>query len=69
MPARTDNRIQLSLDFERRRIIPVPQAAKIWGISTDTFKRHYPHLIRKLSPRRNGVRLGDVLDAEPESAA
>jgi hypothetical protein len=47
----------------------VSQAAEFNGISEDTFKRHYPHLIRKLSPRRNGVRLRDVLDAEPESAA
>ena len=69
MPAPTDNRIQLSSGLERCRIIPVPQAAEFKGISPDTFRRHYGHLIRKLSPRRNGVRLGDVLDGEPESAA
>ena len=69
MPTPTNNRTQLPLDLERRRFISVPLAAEFVGISEDTFKRHYPHLIRKLSPRRNGVRLGDVLDAEPESAA
>jgi hypothetical protein len=69
MPAPTDNRFQLSPDQERRRIIPVQQAAEIRGISTDTFKRHYGHLIRKLSPRRNGVMLGDVLEPEETSAA
>jgi hypothetical protein len=68
MRASTDNRIQLSLNLERGRIIPVPQAAEIMGVSADTFRRHYGHLIRKLSPRRNGVRLGDVIDAELESA-
>jgi hypothetical protein len=69
MPAPSNNRIELSPAHERKRIIPVDQAAEIKGISPDTFKRHYSHLIRKLSPRRNGVMLGDVLDAEPESAA
>ena len=65
----SNNRTQLPPDLELSRIIPVSQAAEFNGISEDTFKRHYPHLIRKLSPRRNGVRLGDVLDGEPESAA
>jgi hypothetical protein len=26
----------------------------------ETFRRHYPHLIVELSPRRIGVRAGDV---------
>ena len=69
MSALTNNRTQLTPDQELGRIVRVSQAADIKGISEDTFKRHYSHLIRKLSPRRNGVRLGDVLDAEPESAA
>jgi hypothetical protein len=47
----------------RRRIISVPQAAEIKGVSPDTFKRHYSHLIKKLSPRRNGCELGEVIDA------
>jgi hypothetical protein len=51
---------QLSaLDLEKH--VSVPEAAKIRGISTDTFKRHYQHLIRKVSPRREGVKLRDLL--------
>jgi hypothetical protein len=69
MPAQSNNRIELSPTLERRRFIGIDQAAEFLGISRDTFQRTYPHLIRRLSPRRNGVRLGDVLDAEPESAA
>jgi hypothetical protein len=61
VPAPTNRRIVLSPEAERRRIIPVKQAAELKGISEDTFKRHYRHLIRKLSTRRNGVVLADVL--------
>jgi hypothetical protein len=39
----------------------VPEAARIKGISPDTFKRHYSHLIRKPSPRRCTVKLRDLL--------
>jgi hypothetical protein len=62
MPAPT-RRVSLSPELERRRIISVQQAAEIKGISHDTFKRCYSHLIKKLSPRRNGCELGEVLDA------
>jgi hypothetical protein len=41
--------------------VSVPRAASIKGVSEDTFKRHYRHLIRKLSPRRDGVKLRDLL--------
>jgi hypothetical protein len=50
-----------ALDLERH--ISVKQAAEIKGVSQDTFKRHYPHLIRKASPRRNTVKLRDLLQA------
>jgi hypothetical protein len=46
---------------ELETIIPVSEAAKLRGISRDTFIRHYPDLIRKLSTRRNGVKLRDAL--------
>lgn len=46
---------------ELESYITVPAAAKIKGISPDTFKRHYGPLIHKLSPRRNGVKLRAAL--------
>jgi hypothetical protein len=39
----------------------VPAAAELKNISVDTFKRHYQHLIKKVSPRRDAVRLRDLL--------
>jgi hypothetical protein len=56
------SRVELSEKNERRRIISVRQAAEIKGVSYDTFRRHYKNLIRNLSTRRRGVRLGDVLE-------
>jgi hypothetical protein len=44
------------------------QAAKLKGISEDTFRRHYRPIIKKMSPRRNGVKLGDLLSADYERA-
>ena len=37
------------------------EAAHLSSLSEDTLKRRYPNIVRKLSPRRCGVRLGDVL--------
>lgn len=41
--------------------ISVSEAARIKGISEDTFKRHYPHLIHRPSPRRCTVKRRDAL--------
>lgn len=54
--------------LELEKHVSVPEAAKFKGISPDTFKRHYAHLIRKASPRRNVVKLRDLL-AEANNAA
>jgi hypothetical protein len=62
MPPAPIRKVQLSPEQERRRGISVEQAAEIKGISPDTFRRHYGHLIEKASPRRDIVRLGSVLD-------
>jgi hypothetical protein len=35
--------------------------AELTGLSTDTLRRRYTHLIRRLSPRRVGMKLRDVL--------
>jgi hypothetical protein len=51
-----------ALDLERH--VSVPEAAEIRNISVDTFKRHYSHLIRKVSPRREAVKLRDLLQKE-----
>jgi len=48
-----------ALDLERH--VSVPEAAKFKNISVDTFKRHYSHLIRKVSTRREAVKLRDLL--------
>lgn len=44
-----------------RRKISVKEAAELNGISEDTFKRHYRHLIKDVSERRQAVELGDAL--------
>jgi hypothetical protein len=56
--------------LERRRKISVKRAAELNDVSEDTFRRRYPHLIRKISPRRDAVELGDALNVgEPKTAA
>ena len=47
--------------LELEKHVSVPEAAKFKGISADTFKRHFSHLIRKVSPRRNVVKVRDLL--------
>ena len=36
--------------------------AELKNISPDTFRRNDPYLTRKISERRRGLRLGDVMD-------
>ena len=55
MPAATFTEKLSALELERH--VSVPEAAKYKNISPDTFKRHYAHLIRQISPRRNAVKL------------
>jgi hypothetical protein len=47
--------------LDLRRKISVKEAAQLNGVSEDTFKRRYPHLIKTISPRRNAVELADAL--------
>jgi hypothetical protein len=37
--------------------ITIAQAAKILNVSTDTVRRHYSHLFKRLSPGRIGIKL------------
>ena len=51
-----------ALDLEKH--VSVPAAAELKNISVDTFKRHYQHLIKKVSPRRDAARLRDLLQED-----
>jgi hypothetical protein len=55
---------ELPTEFKLRQIIPVKAAANLNGISEDTYRRRFGHKIRKVSPRRDGVMLGDALPPE-----
>ena len=49
--------------------IPVKKAAALNDMSEDSFRRHHSHLIKKVSPRRDTVELGDaVAIGAPKSA-
>ena len=54
--------------LERRRKIPVSEAAAMNSLSESSFRRHHKHLIRKVSARRDAVALGDALDLPPKPA-
>jgi hypothetical protein len=55
------NRIALTPELEQARIITLDEAARLSSISKDGWKRHHRDKIIKLSPRRVGVKLADVL--------
>jgi hypothetical protein len=55
--------------FELERVLPLDEAAVLTGLSQDSLRRHYKHLILHLSPRRVGIRLRDVLTIGTGSAA
>jgi hypothetical protein len=57
------------LDYAHQRIISLKEAAKISSLSEDTLKRNHPEKILKLSIRRRGMRIGDVLRIGQPSAA
>jgi hypothetical protein len=52
--------------LQRRQKIRVKEAADFNNLSEDSFRRHYGHLIRKISPRRDVVELGDAIDLPPK---
>jgi hypothetical protein len=35
-------------------------------LSEATFRRHFSHLIEKITPRRDAVKLGDAIDLPPK---
>lgn len=54
---------------ERRKKIKVKEAAALNDLSEASFRRHYAHLIRKITPRRDVVELGDAIDLPPPQSA
>jgi hypothetical protein len=44
-----------------RRKITVNEAAALVGVHEDTFRKHFSHLIQRVGPRLDRVRLGDAL--------
>jgi hypothetical protein len=47
--------------FELERILTLGDVAELTGLSEDGIRRHYGYLIRRLSPRRVGMKLRDAL--------
>jgi hypothetical protein len=52
--------------LERRKKIRVSEAAALNDLSEASFRRHYKHLIRKITPRRDAVELGDAINLPPK---
>jgi hypothetical protein len=46
---------------EKLRIVSLSEAVRLSGMSEDSLRRHCRSQFIKLSPRRVGMRLGDVL--------
>jgi len=44
-----------------RRKISVQEAAAMVGVHEDTFRKHFPHLIKRVGPRLDRVTLGDAI--------
>jgi hypothetical protein len=53
----------------RKKKITVRAAADLNAMSEDSFRRYWSHLIRKVTPRRDAVELGDAIDLPPPPAA
>jgi hypothetical protein len=47
--------------LEIERIVTLAEAARLTGLSEDSLRRHHAHLIRRLSPRRVGMKFRDVI--------
>ena len=55
--------------LELKQKISVPKAAALANLSPDTYERNYKHLIKRVSPRRKAVELGDALELPPPPKA
>ena len=59
----------LSKRLESERIVSLKEAAQLRGVSVDTLKRNDRDKIIKLSKRRLGVKLKDVLQLDDDGDA
>jgi hypothetical protein len=50
------------------RVLTKHEVEFLTSMGFETFRRHYPHLIVELSPRRIGVRAGEVYAIARSSA-
>jgi predicted DNA-binding transcriptional regulator AlpA len=48
-------------ELEPMRVIMLPEVAKLLGISVSTVIRNFPEQIIRISPRRRGMRVRDIL--------
>jgi hypothetical protein len=48
-------------DHELNRVLTLSEAAHLCSLSIDTLRRRYKDKILRLSPRRSGIRVRDVL--------
>jgi hypothetical protein len=47
--------------IELERVISLPEVSQLTGLSEDSLRRHYAHLISRLSPRRVGMKLRNAI--------
>jgi hypothetical protein len=52
-------------ELDLRRKVKVKHAARLNDLSEDSFRRHYAHLVQKITARRDGVTLLDALTLPP----
>jgi hypothetical protein len=52
---------ELAAAIAKRRKVSLKVVSEITNLSQDTIRRRYAHLIKQLSPRRQGTDLGDAL--------
>lgn len=55
--------------LERLRVAPMNEAEHLSGLSQETIRRHHANLIIDLSPRRQGMRVGDALSLRVKKSA
>ncbi len=52
-------------ELEPMRVVMLPEVAKLLGISVSTVIRNYGDRIIRISPRRRGMRVRDILAIGP----
>jgi hypothetical protein len=55
--------------MELQRIVSLPEASRLSGLSIDSLKRHYRNKFIQLSERRYGMRVADALMLADEMSA